>query len=611
VPALRGGAAGLLFALLAVFGPGIAVQRLLRLKADVALAIPLGLLLTAAFYLLGLSLGVPLLAPLLVLGLDASLLVKGDTIPRIEWPPLRLLAPFLAFVFLLALTEYPLNRRAGDFVLDPVLPEDAAFHAGLTWELSEAYPPEVPGFSGRVMAYHFGLPLVRAAALRFASILPYDSLTRLDNTLGVLGLILVLPGAVVAMGGTPRAAGLAPWFLLATDFSFLLAWGRKIPFWITTTKGSDVLFSLLQSNATVPALMLALALVVALHHHGEGRGRGFLFLALFLGIGTAFFKVFVAGQLLLGLLLALPFARNRRPLLAVGLPLALALAALALGPGGRGEGVFFEPLVVLRDVRQSLGLAPASLAPPGSFVLLWVVLSLGLRVVGLPSAFSALGSRDGVRLTLAGMALCGWPLGLLFRISPLESPDRPQNEALYFFEQSGLILWVFVAVALGRVRVSGIRAGLLFLVVALLTLPSTVQFVCKKVQLSPGHVPGEVLDAMEALSALTRPGDVILERPRIQRFPPPPVVFIGRRVPFTSYFPFLTQWVPKAALEERQEMVREFFETEDRDRAFSIARSLGARAVCLYGSDTVRFDTSGLREVFSGSLVRAYLLPSI
>jgi len=225
------------FTAAAVLGPGVALQRLLRLRPALALVIPLGLLVASSTYGLSLLASAPILFPLVVLGLDCTLLFSSPEGRGIRVGDLHVaILPFLALLGILAVTEYPLNRRdaAGDFLIDPVLPEDTAFHAGLTWELSHSYPPEVPGFSGRAMTYHIGSPLVRAAALRFARILPYDSLTRFDNTLGALALVLVLPEVVRALGGTPRAAALAPWFLLATDFSFLLAWGRRIPFWITS-----------------------------------------------------------------------------------------------------------------------------------------------------------------------------------------------------------------------------------------------------------------------------------------------------------------------------------------------------------------------------------------
>ena len=55
--------------------------------------------------------------------------------------------------------------------------------------------------------------------------------------------------------------------------------------------------------------------------------------------------------------------------------------------------------------------------------------------------------------------------------------------------------------------------------------------------------------------------------------------------------------------------MKRFFETPDETEALVIARSLGARGLCLYGSDSVGFDLKGLKEVFRGGTVRVYLLP--
>lgn len=596
-----------LFTLVCCLGPGLALQRMLRLRPDPALVAPLGLLFTAATYGLGLVLGIPLL-PILSLCLDLSLpwVLRGSS--RSEGPSLiGALPPILVIIGVLAVTQYPLNRRGdtGDFLLDPVLPEDAAFHVGLTFELMEGSPPQVPGFSGKTLTYHFGWPLFRAAACRYTGLHPYASLTRFDNTLGAIGLALLLPGAVSALGGGRRATLLAPWLLLATDLSFLFGFGRAIPFWITSTKGSDFLFSLVQSNATVPALTLALCVVVAFRRYSLGEGAGWLVLASLFAVGTAFFKVFVAAQLLLGLGVAGLLAQRKRPLAVIGFPLFLTLFWIAAA--GKGEGVFWDPLSTLRDAAQLLGVAPASETPTVGFSCLWILLSLGMRLGGLPWACRDFLSGDGVRPVVAAMAVSGWPLGLLFRISPLESPDRPQNEALYFFEQSGVLLWIFVVLAIGGMRLKGPRRVLLALVLAATTLPSTVQFVFAKASIPPLRVPSEVLEAMEALKGVTKPGDVILERPRLQRFPPPPMVFIGRRVPFSSYLPFLTQWVSKEELGERMRSVKRFFETHEPAEARVLASSLGARGLCLYGSDSLASGTSGLREVYRGERVRVYL----
>jgi len=600
----------LVFAALAIVGPGLALQRLLRLRIDAALVLPLGVAFVSAAYGSSLILGWPWLFALAVLGLDLSLLRERWPLPRAEGPSLAgAWPPLVACLVVLAMTEYGLNRQAatGQLLLDPVMAEDAAFHAGLTWELSQGYPPQVPGLSGQVIHYHFGLPLVRSAALRWAGVEPYDSLTRFDNTLGALALILVLRAAVRALGGSDRAVALAGWAPLATDLSFPLVWGNSVEWWVTLTKAGYFLFSLLQANSVVLALALALAAAVALARHLAGEGPGWLLLCAVLGAAAAFFKVFVAAQLLLGLGLAFLFTRSRRAALFAAIPGLLVLAWLVLGASGQSEGVFWDPLTAVRDVRQYLGLASAESTPPWGFVLLWVACSLGLRLVGLPAAWQSLRSGAAPGVTLATMALSGWPLGLLLRVSPLATPDKPGNEALYFFEQSGLVLWIFAALALGALRVSGVAAFGLGLLCAALAFPGTLQLVIEKAGRPPSRIPAEVVEALGRLRDASQPGDVVLQRPLLQRFPPLPVVLAGRRIPYTSYIPFFTQWATRAELGARLATVRRFFETTDPAEARAIARSLGARYLCLYGSDRVLFAPAGLlRPIGEESDTRVY-----
>src|SRR5947207_2141573 len=114
----------------------------------------------------------------------------------------------------------PLPRPSGDRLLDPLVPYDTAFHVGLVRELTLGYPPQVPGVSGFPLGYHLGTDLVRAAALRWAAVDPYDSISRCDVTVFAVALLLAVRAAAAALGLGPRAVALAGWTLVATDFSF-------------------------------------------------------------------------------------------------------------------------------------------------------------------------------------------------------------------------------------------------------------------------------------------------------------------------------------------------------------------------------------------------------
>jgi len=602
----------LAFAAAAIAGPGIAVQRLLLLPVDPALVLPLGMAVAAGGYWLSLALGLPWLFPAIVLILDLSLLRPGPW-RRADGPSLRgAAAPLAAVVLLFAVTQYPWNRlsSSGEFLLDPLVPYDTAFHVGLARELTLGYPPQVPGVSGFRVGYHLGADLVRAAALRWAQVDPYDSISRFDLTLGAAALVLALRayGRRAELGRT--AVAILPWTLLATDLAFILVPDPWLTWWPDLLRG-NILISLVLANPVVPALALVLAALIALSRYEAGEGRAWLVVAAGLAFAVPFFKVFLGAQLLLGLsaatLLSSP-GRRAGPL-ALALPCALSTALLVLGPAGRTVDVVLAPLDLVRITRESLGLPPLAGAALGAWSVLWVFASLGLRVLGVPAAVRALRAGVPPVSAVAAMALSAWPLGLLFRVSAPEMlpGQRFVNDAAYVIEQGGPLLWIFTVPVLVTLA-SAYRPVLVAAVCAALATPSTVQFVVRKVMEPPDPLPAPIVRAMDSLKRASRPGDVVMQRPGA-RFPPAPVILIGRRVPYERFTPYLTQFATREELERRHETVYRFFQTNDATEAFGIARGLGARFVCLYGPDRLRFEAPGaLAAIHSEPGARCFAL---
>jgi hypothetical protein len=122
-----------------------------------------------------------------------------------------------------------------------------------------------------------------------------------------------------------------------------------------------------------------------------------------------------------------------------------------------------------------------------------------------------------------------------------------------------------------------------------------VQFVVKKAATPPDRIPAPMVRAMDALERVSRPGEVVLQRPG-GRYPPVPVILIGRRVPYERFTPYLTQFARRADLAARHETVFRFFRTGDAEEARAIAQELGAHYLALYGPDRVRFESAGLLE---------------
>jgi hypothetical protein len=275
---------------------------------------------------------------------------------------------------------------------------------------------------------------------------------------------------------------------------------------------------------------------------------------------------------------------------------SMATLALTLGQGGRTVAVTFAPLDLVRITRESLGLAPLDGPRLAGFAVLWIAASLGLRIFGVPAAVRALRQPDVIAPALAAMALAAWPLGLLFRVSAPEMLEgqKAVNDAAYLVEQGGPLLWLFTAGALARWMETRAAPRLTVpAALALLALPSTVQFAIKKATEPPDPLPASMVRAMAALEAVSQPGEIVLQRPGA-RYPPAPVILIGRRVPYERFTPWLTQFAPAAELEARHEVVFRFFHTTDPAEAMAIARGLGARYVALYGADRLQFDATGL-----------------
>lgn len=573
------------FALVALVGPGIALQRLLRLRVDPALVLPLGYAFAAAAAALSLGLGAGVLFPALTLALDLALLLPLGAWRRASGPALRGALPALAaLALLLAVTQFPVNRRvaSGDFALDPLERVDTAFHVAVTWELVN-YPPQVPGLSGHPLGYHVGPHLVRAMAYRWAGTHPYDAISRFDLSLQTLALALALRGIVHALRGGSLAVGLAPFTLLLGDLAWVFA-ANPVARWWTELLGGNVLVSLAFGNSLVPALAMATGALVAIQRHAAGEGRGWAAIAAILGLALPFFKVFLAAQLAACALLAVVLARRRGTgggrLLALALPAALGVAWLAAGPGGRTVQVLLDPLAPVARLHRLLGMAPVEGPALVGWGALWLVLALGVRVLALPEAARSAADRDPVRAALAWAALLGWPVAAVFRVSG----DQEFNEAVYFSNASGALLWIFATLALERVRPG--RRHALLAAGALLSLPTLVEFAWRKAATPPDLVPARVFEAMARLQEDSAPGDVVLMRP-YSRQPPPPIVFAGRRVAYTLFLGYLRQFVPAAEVRKRSQAVRAFFRADTAEEARAIATRLRARHVFLQGSQAM------------------------
>jgi len=581
-----------LFAVVAVLGPGVALQRLLRVRWDPALVVPLGLVFCALGYWVGLVMGAAWLLPTLAALLDLLLLRPGFAGPPAEGPSLRgAVPPLVLLVLLFAFTQYRVNRERPDgaFLLDLGEHMDTAVHVGLTWELVAGYPPQVPGLAGVPVRYHVGSHLVRAAAARFAGIHPYDSLSRFDITLWGLALVLALRGAAHSLGLGAGATSVVGYLPLAGDLSFVPGLLLGARFWAFKL-GDNLVEALFYANSVVPALCLVLGSVICLRRFEQEGTRGWLALAALSGAGAGFFKVFTGAQLLLALGTAWLGRRRRLELLAVAAPVALAVALLVASsdapPDAAAVRVTATPLAPTNPARAAFGMPEASgLAYVGSG-LAWLVLSLGLRVLGIPGAVRTVGRGDGAGAVLGALALWGWPLATFLSVTA----DPAVDESFYFLQASGLVLWVFAApviAAIARRRVA--------VLVLLVAYAPAAEFVLRKTGQQPEVVPAPAVRAMKALRGASCPGDVVLMQTKVA-YVPLPVVLAGRRVALADYLGYWRQFTSFEALAERKAEVRSFFQAEDAESARDAARRLGARFAYVTGRRKQPLEAAGVLE---------------
>ena len=285
---------------------------------------------------------------------------------------------------------------------------------------------------------------------------------------------------------------------------------------------------------------------------------------------------------------------------------------MVAGPGRRDGHVALAPLDLVhatradaRPRRRSLGRRSRS-GPSSGSSSRW---ACGLSACRRPCARSR--ERPLARgAALAAIALAAWPLGLLLRVSADALPGDPViNDATYFVEQGGVLLWIFAALGDSRGSPARGRSALVAPLAAALLPARHAAVRGRRRRASPPTWSTRRSSPPWALvRRRSRPGDVVLQRPGA-RYPPLPVILVGRRVPYERFTPYLTQFVvARGALRRHEAVYASSAPTTSTTRA-AIARELGARFLCLYEADRVRFDLSALADpVFEEPDARCYRL---
>jgi hypothetical protein len=406
--------------------------------------------------------------------------------------------------------------HALDFTLEPgrgmhlVAPPDGTLHTAIAAEVARNVPPINPFLGDQRLVYHYSTELTAAVFCKFLALPPASVSLRLLPTLYVALAVLAVFAFVKRLTGSRAVALVTPLLvLLGEDFSYFPGlWKGSSGGWAGEYFSSPSVFGLYFVNPNLPAVAAFFcALIASTHAYRGGRVRApWLVVAAALLALAGAYKIFFGMQTLGALALATLLCGSERRRFFLALAPATGLGLLALfAPmlvwGSEAKIIELVPTLYtgfIPTALASLGLSDlpwfSSVLPMfsakqlsfdgamqlfGLAVPLFVVGTLGIKLVGLPALLRSLRPRASVPPTLLFLALfvgLGYVLGLGLRVTPIDYPDS-YNNSVWFLVESKLVSSVFVALMLGNVFRSwspAAAAWTALLQVVVLAAPGTV-----------------------------------------------------------------------------------------------------------------------------------------
>jgi hypothetical protein len=406
----------------------------------------------------------------------------------------------------------PNSVGASGEMIRPMNP-DLILHLSFANELTHSVPPQIPFLAGRPLAYHYGMDVV-AAMFSYAAGLNVTDLTvrYLPIVFGFLAVCAVFNFGRVWLGSPYVALSLTALMIFGEDLSFVPGLiFHPDAVWSATYFRVPSTFSLFYLNSMLPALGLLFGVLWAMSRFARRDGNSdWMLIASFLLAALSTVKIFTAVQVLAALALtALAHGmvfKETRWLKVLALASLFMLPALVHAWAGNSSGARY--LVTLRlfpAVLQALDLARFSAhAPPEGMDAIYpshlallalvglpvfLVGSLGLRVIGLPAVFRAIRMHErasALRFLLAAFALLGIGATLVLEINI--ASGRAYDNSAWFYVQSKYIAWIFAVECIWR-RLGSAKAGwqTLGLIGAVtFSSPSTLQYLGRQARLQPG-----------------------------------------------------------------------------------------------------------------------------
>jgi hypothetical protein len=467
---------------------------------------------------------------------------------------------------------------------------DVVLHIAIANELTHTIPPQAPHFSGHPLSYHYGMDVAAAMFANATRLNTRDLTLRFFPTLFLaLSMLSVFCFSRSWLGSGYFGALVVFLVFFGEDFSFIpgLLLGENVDWSLRYFSVPPAVLPLFYTNPILPGLGVLFAGLFCLQRYLQERSGAWLFLTALVFVALIEVKIFTAAQIMcsLGAAAVLYFVVYRNSDL---LKVAASTAAVAtplvwpvlLKNKTEANVVMkFEPGLYISQAMEALGIkdwlsgwfAFTTVALP-----IYLVGSLGLRVIGLPAIVKAVfrpNSKSALRFILGLFVVIGLLIALVFSITAAGWTFRYNPVSGTFLVQSKYVAWLFAVEvlqslyrwAVGRGVYSSVSAAAIMAIAIGLSVPVTLQhFTFWR---NPDHLFGngkpfgkqlqsydaETLAVTDFLTKDAKPGDVALSGNDLLT---PILVLTNCRVPF-HYFAYAA--VARSDYIRRESAVKQFW----------------------------------------------------
>lgn len=390
------------------------------------------------------------------------------------------------------------SRADGTMRVYPV--SDVLFHIAVANELTHTIPPQAPHFSGHPLVYHYAMDLVVAMFAQATGLSTVDLTVRFVPTLLlVLSMLSVFCFSRIWLGSGYFGALVVFLVFFGEDLSFIpgLLLGENVDWSLRYFSVPPAAFALFYSNPILPAVGLLFAGLISLRRYLSEAGGAWLFLTALFFAALVEVKIFTAAQLMASVGFAavvyLVFFRNTRLI-----KIAMCTAALAIplirsvflqNKSAANMVTKFEPGLYVSQAMEAIGMKDWStgwMAFAGVALPVYLIGSLGLRLIGVPALFNAIfrpNPTSALRFVLAVFVVIGTLIALMFSITPAGWTFRYNPVSGTFLVQSKYVAWIFAVEVLqslyrwtvARHVPSALAATGMVAIATGLSVPSTLQ----------------------------------------------------------------------------------------------------------------------------------------